>query len=106
MGLLDFMHIMQYFSVLYTFRIIFWITGKDIVAGKLNGLAERLCYSAESEPLALTLDVEGQYLYWMSLNNDDNTVWLNQLNYTAEECGARLMTHSDDTVMITFFVFL
>ena len=55
----------------------------------LNGLRESVCISVESEPLALTVDVEGRYLYWMTFNNEDNTVWVNQLNYSIEECGTR-----------------
>jgi hypothetical protein len=65
---------------------IFWITGKDILMRKLNGLVMDRCVSGESEPLALTLDVERQYLYWMTFKNEDNTVWLNQLAYTTEQC--------------------
>jgi hypothetical protein len=66
---------------------IFWITGKVIMARKLSGFSKELCISVESEPLALTLDVERMYLYWMTFNNEDNTVWLNQLDYTTEGCG-------------------
>ena len=69
--------------------MIFWITGKVIMTRKLNGFSKGPCISVESEPLALTLDVEGKYLYWMSFRSEDNTVWLNQLNYTIEGCGTR-----------------
>jgi hypothetical protein len=71
----------------YDNRRIFWITGKVIMARKLSGFSKELCISVESEPLALTLDVEKKYLYWMTFNNEDNTVWLNQLDYTTEGCG-------------------
>ena len=73
----------------YDNRRIFWITGKVIMARKLSGFSKELCISVESEPLALTLDVERKYLYWMTFNNEDNTVWLNQLDYTTEGCGTK-----------------
>ena len=79
---------LQMFCIIL-YRRLFWITGKDIVAMKLNGLAIRTCITVESEPLAVTLDVERQYLYWMTFNNENNTVELNQLAYTIEECGKR-----------------
>ena len=57
----------------------------------LNGLELMTCYVLASEPLALTVDAENQYLYWMTFNNADNTVSLSQLSYTSEQCGTRYL---------------
>ena len=73
--------------------IIFWTTGKDILMKNLNGLILKTCYSLTTEPLALTLDVENQIIYWMTFTNEDNTAWLQQLDYTTEECGTRYIKH-------------
>ena len=55
----------------------------------LNGLVLQTCFSLDSEPLGLALDVENQYLYWLTFDNDDNTAVLTQLSYTREQCGTR-----------------
>lgn len=55
----------------------------------LNGLEQTTCASVDSEPLALALDVEGQYLYWMTFDTEENTVMLSQLKYNNTQCGTR-----------------
>lgn len=55
----------------------------------LNGLVLQTCISLTTEPLAITLDVEKQIIYWMTFTNEDNTAWLQQLDYTTEQCGTR-----------------
>ena len=60
-----------------------------MVAKILNGLVKWRCFSADSELLALTVDVESQHLYLMTFNDGDNTVSLHQLNYSTEECSTR-----------------
>ena len=74
---------------LFPCRMIFWITGSDIMMKNLNGLVLQTCISLTTEPLALTLDVEQKYLYLMTFSNEDNTAWLGQLNYSSEQCGER-----------------
>ena len=68
---------------------MFWITGKDIVMKYVNGLEQVTCVSAASEPLALALDVENKYLYYMTFDTEVNTAMLTQLSYTIEQCGMR-----------------
>ena len=75
----------------HVFRRVFWITGKYIMTSYLNGLERMTCYGLASEPLALTVDADNQYLYWMTFDNADNTVSLSQLSYTREQCGTRYM---------------
>ena len=70
-------------------RRVFWITGNNIMTKYLNSLEPMTCCSLESEPLALTVDTDNQYLYWMTFDTVDNTVSLSQLNYTTKECGTR-----------------
>ena len=70
-------------------RRVFWITGNFIMTKYLNSLEPMTCYSLESEPLALAVDTDNQYLYWMTFDTVDNTVSLSQLNYTRKECGTR-----------------
>ena len=55
----------------------------------LNGLEQVTCVSAASEPLALALDVENKYLYYMTFDTEDNRAMLTQLSYTIEQCGMR-----------------
>ena len=71
------------------FRRAFWISGKYIKTKYLNGLQLMICYSLDSEPLALTVDAENQHLYWMMFDSEDNTVSLSQLSYTRAQCGTR-----------------
>ena len=75
-------------SHIFACRRIFWIDGKDIMMGHLNGLVQMTCYSLDSEPLALALDVEKQYMYWLTFH-EGNIAMLSQLNYTREQCGTR-----------------
>ena len=79
----------MYIQYIYPFRIIFWITGKDILRRYLNGLELQTCVTLASEPLALTLDVEKKYLYWLTFDNNDNTAVLSQMEYTRNQCGTR-----------------
>ena len=51
----------------------------------LNGLVQKVCVSASPEPFALAVDVEQQYLYWVSV--ESNVVFLNQLRYGMMACG-------------------
>ena len=36
----------------------------------LNGLVEGVCFTASQDPLALTVDVSRQLLYWVSYSNE------------------------------------
>ena len=53
----------------------------------LNGLEERVCYTAPRDPEALTVDVSRQLLYWVSYNNE--MVIVSQVDYSRRGCGTR-----------------
>ena len=86
-----YIYMLHIFNVFNVCRRVFWITGKYIMTSYLNGLERMTCYGLASEPLALTVDADNQYLYWMTFDNADNTVSLSQLSYTREQCGTRYL---------------
>ena len=53
----------------------------------LNGLVERVCFTASQDPLALTVDVSRQLLFWVSYSNERVTV--SQVEYSRSGCGTR-----------------
>ena len=85
------MYIFTCYIIFNVRRRVFWVSGKYIKTSYLNGLELMTCYGLASEPLALTVDADNQYLYWMTFDNADNTVSLSQLSYTREQCGTRYL---------------
>ena len=67
--------------------LMFWVSGNEIHMKMLNGLEERVCYTAPRNPEALTVDVSRQLLYWVSYNNE--MVIVSQVDYSRRGCGTR-----------------
>ena len=66
---------------------MFWVSGSEIHMKTLNGLEERVCYTAPRDPEALTVDASRQLLYWVSYNNE--MVIVSQVDYSRRGCGTR-----------------
>ena len=73
--------------VSFSYSLMFWVSGREIHMKTLNGLAEGVCFTASRDPLALTVDVSRQLLYWVSYNNE--VVIVSQVEYSRSGCGTR-----------------
>ena len=67
--------------------LMFWVSGREIHMQTLNGLVERVCFTGSRDPLALTVDVSRQLLFWVSYSNEMVTV--SQVEYSRSGCGTR-----------------
>ena len=73
--------------VSFSCSLMFWVSGNEIHMQTLNGLVGRVCFTATRDPLALTVDVSRQLLYWVSCSNEMVTV--SQVEYSRRGCGTR-----------------
>ena len=69
------------------YRLVFWISGNNIMMTILSGLEVKTCIGTGSNPIALAVDVNQQLLYWLTVNATDNAVSISQLGYTKWQCG-------------------
>lgn len=75
-----------------SYRLVFWISGNDIMMKTLNGLESEACTSASS-PIALAVDVSQQVLYWLTVDTADSVAYISQLEYAKRQCGRYVQIH-------------